>query len=153
MNPPVPVTRIRGRSIGDSGSGDVAKGRVRPERILSCSGIISRDAAERTLAIRVAGRAGVSARHPHQATVRIGYREDVATSTICAFVTRGLEDIAAAEISETSAVVGGIETRPKVVLTQVSDVRGLQRLRTVDDVAVVSTSSPPCTICRLCFRS
>jgi tRNA (guanine6-N2)-methyltransferase len=66
----------------------------------------------------------------------------VKTSTVCAFVTRGLEDIAAAEIGEMSVIAGGIETRPKVVLTQVSDVRGLRRLRTVDDVAVVSASSP-----------
>jgi tRNA (guanine6-N2)-methyltransferase len=70
------------------------------------------------------------------------YREIVETSTVCAFVTRGLEDIAAAEIGETLAAAGGIEIRPKVVLTQASDVRGLRRLRTVDDVAVVSASSP-----------
>ena len=57
-------------------------------------------------------------------------------------MTRGLEDIAAAEIAETSVIAGGIEARPKVVLTQVSDVRGLRRLRTVDDVAVVGASSP-----------
>jgi 23S rRNA G2445 N2-methylase RlmL len=66
----------------------------------------------------------------------------VETSTVCAFVTRGLEDIAAAEIGETSAAAGGLETRPKAVLTQASDVRGFRRLRTVDDVAVVSASSP-----------
>ena len=57
-------------------------------------------------------------------------------------MTRGLEDIATAEIGETPAATGGIETRPKVVLTQTSDVRGLRWLRTVDDVAVVSASSP-----------
>lgn len=74
--------------------------------------------------------------------MRIGYGEGVETSAVCAFVTRGLEDIAAVEIGETSVVAGGIETRPKVVLAQVSDVRGLRRLRTVDDVAVVSASSP-----------
>jgi tRNA (guanine6-N2)-methyltransferase len=64
------------------------------------------------------------------------------TSAVCAFVTRGLEDIAAAEIGETSAAAGGLEIRPKAVLTQASDVRGLRRLRTVDDVAVISASSP-----------
>src|SRR5260370_15771016 len=37
---------------------------------------------------------------------------------------------------------GGIETRAKVGLTQASDVRGFRRLRTVDDVALVSASSP-----------
>jgi len=41
-----------------------------------------------------------------------------------------------------SAAAGGIETRPKLVLLQASDVRGLRRLRTVDDVAVVSAFSP-----------
>jgi len=61
---------------------------------------------------------------------------------VCAFVTRGLEDIAAAEIGEMSAAGGGIETRTKVVLTQAADVGGFRRLRTVDDVAVVSASSP-----------
>jgi tRNA (guanine6-N2)-methyltransferase len=66
----------------------------------------------------------------------------VETSAVCAFVTRGLEDIAAAEIGETLAAAGGIEIRPKVVLTQASDVRGFRRLRTADDVAVVSASSP-----------
>ncbi len=66
----------------------------------------------------------------------------VETSTVCAFVTRGLEDIAAAEIGVTPGATGGIETRPKVVLTQTSNVRGLRRLRTVDDVAVVSATSP-----------
>jgi tRNA (guanine6-N2)-methyltransferase len=64
------------------------------------------------------------------------------TSAVCAFVTRGLEDIAAAEIGETSAAAGSLEIRPKAVLTQASDVRGFRRLRTVDDVAVVSASSP-----------
>jgi tRNA (guanine6-N2)-methyltransferase len=66
----------------------------------------------------------------------------VETATVCAFVTRGLEDIAAAEIGETLAAAGGIKIRPKVVLTQASDVRGFRRLRTADDVAVVSASSP-----------
>jgi tRNA (guanine6-N2)-methyltransferase len=73
---------------------------------------------------------------------RIGYREAVETSAVCAFVTRGLEDIAAAEIGETSAAAGSIETRSKLALMQTSDVRRLRRLRTVDDVAVVSASSP-----------
>ena len=68
--------------------------------------------------------------------------ESPGSSAVCAFVTRGLEDIAAAEIAETPIAVGGIETRPKIVLTQVSDVRGLRRLRIADDVAVVSASSP-----------
>ena len=63
------------------------------------------------------------------------------TSDICAFVTRGLEDIAAAEIDATPVATGDVETRPKVVLTQATDVRGLRHLRTVDDVAVVSASS------------
>ena len=66
----------------------------------------------------------------------------VETSAVCAFVTRGLEDIAAAEIGETPAAAGGIETRAKLVLFRTSDVRRLRRLRTVDDVAVVSASSP-----------
>ncbi len=57
-------------------------------------------------------------------------------------MTRGLEDIATTEIGETPTATGCIETRPKVVLTETSDVRGLRRLRTVDDVAVVSASSP-----------
>jgi len=82
-----------------------------------------------------------SASSPRPAAVGIGYREGVETS-VCAFVTRGLEDIAAAEIGEMSAAAGGIETRPKLVLLQASDVRGLRRLRTVDDVAVVSAFSP-----------
>jgi tRNA (guanine6-N2)-methyltransferase len=66
----------------------------------------------------------------------------VGTPTVCAFVTRGLEDIAAAEIGETVAITGGLETRTKIVLTRASDLRGFRRLRTVDDVAVVSASSP-----------
>ena len=57
-------------------------------------------------------------------------------------MTRGLEDVAAAEIGEMPAAAGGVETRPKVVLAQASDVRGFRQLRTVDDVAVVSASSP-----------
>ena len=64
------------------------------------------------------------------------------TSTVCAFVTRGLEDIAAAEIDEMAVAASGIETRPKIVLTQASDVRVLRRLRTADDVAVVSVFCP-----------
>lgn len=70
------------------------------------------------------------------------YRRGVEASTVCAFVTRGLEDIAAAEIGETSAAADGLEIRPKAVLTRARDVRGFRRLRTVDDVAVVSASSP-----------
>lgn len=62
-------------------------------------------------------------------------------SIVCAFVTRGLEDIAATEIGETSAA-DGLEIRPKAVLTRVFDVCGFRRLRTVDDAAVVSASSP-----------
>lgn len=69
------------------------------------------------------------------------YREDVQTS-VSAFVTRGLEDVAAAEIDDASLATGEVQTRPKVVLAQTSDVRGFLRLRTVDDVAVVSASSP-----------
>lgn len=57
-------------------------------------------------------------------------------------MTRGLEEIAAAEIGEISAAAGGLETRPKAVLTQASDVRGFRGLRTVDDIAVVSAVSP-----------
>jgi tRNA (guanine6-N2)-methyltransferase len=101
----------------------------------------NRDTGERTLAIRVAGRAGVSLAQAARPRCGSGYREGVETSTVCAFVTRGLEDIAAAEIGE-SVGAGGIETRPKLVLMQTSDARGLRRLRTVDDVAVVSASSP-----------
>jgi len=66
----------------------------------------------------------------------------VGTPTVCAFVTRGLEDIAATEIGQTSAAADGIEIRPKVVLAQARDVRGFRRLRMVDDVAVVSASAP-----------
>lgn len=66
----------------------------------------------------------------------------VDTSAICAFVTRGLEDIAAAEVGQTLAAADAVEIRPKVVLTRACDVRGLRRLRTVDDVALVSVSSP-----------
>lgn len=66
----------------------------------------------------------------------------VDTPAICVFVTRGLEDIAAAEVGQTLAAASALEIRPKVVLTRACDVRGFRRLRTVDDVALVSASSP-----------
>jgi tRNA (guanine6-N2)-methyltransferase len=69
------------------------------------------------------------------------YRRDVEVS-VSAFVTLGLEDVAAAEISAAALATGELQTRPKMVLAQTSNLRGFLKLRTVDDVAVVSASSP-----------
>lgn len=55
-----------------------------------------------------------------------------------AFVTRGLEDVAAAEITASSKALLTLDTRAKVVLVQAADPRAFSRLRTVDDVAIVS---------------
>jgi tRNA (guanine6-N2)-methyltransferase len=57
-----------------------------------------------------------------------------------AFVTRGLEDIAAGEIGSVKAL-RALEVRSKVVLAQAADPRAFRHLRTVDDVAVVSARS------------
>jgi 23S rRNA G2445 N2-methylase RlmL len=62
-------------------------------------------------------------------------------ATFAAFVTRGLEDISAAEIAASSNAIRPMETRPKVVLAQAGDPRAFRQLRTVDDVAVVSAQS------------
>jgi len=70
------------------------------------------------------------------------YGESVAGPIFCAFVTRGLEDIAAAEIAESTNAAGGLETRPKLVMAHTADAHGFRDLRTVDDVAVVSAHSP-----------
>lgn len=61
---------------------------------------------------------------------------------ICAFATRGLEAVAAAEITEKVRHTGVPEVRTKAVLVTSGDKRGLRRLRTVDDVAVVAAHSP-----------
>lgn len=62
-------------------------------------------------------------------------------STFSAFVTRGLEDIAAAEITASSSAIRCLETRPKVVMAQAADSQAFRHLRTVDDVAIVSAQS------------
>lgn len=58
-----------------------------------------------------------------------------------AFVTRGLEDIAAAEIKVSLGGVRILETRQKVVLAEAAGPQVFKNLRTVDDVAVVSALS------------
>ncbi len=62
-------------------------------------------------------------------------------SLICAFVTRGLEPIAATEIIENVRHTGAPQVRTKAVLVTTGDLRGLRRLRTIDDVAVVAAHS------------
>lgn len=57
------------------------------------------------------------------------------------FVTRGLEDVAAAEISDSTAIET-TETRAKVVLSRAANPKAFRGLRTVDDVAVVSAQAP-----------
>jgi tRNA (guanine6-N2)-methyltransferase len=62
-------------------------------------------------------------------------------ATFAAFVTRGLEDIAAAEITASSNGIRPLETRPKVVMAHAEDPRAFSHLRTVDDIAIVSAQS------------
>jgi tRNA (guanine6-N2)-methyltransferase len=62
-------------------------------------------------------------------------------ATFAAFATRGLEDIAAAEIAAASSAMHTLETRPKVLMVQALERRAFSQLRTVDDVAVVSAHS------------
>ena len=62
-------------------------------------------------------------------------------ATFAAFATRGLEDIAAEEITANSSAMHALETRPKVVMVQAGDPRAFSHLRTVDDVAVVTAQS------------
>jgi tRNA (guanine6-N2)-methyltransferase len=71
----------------------------------------------------------------------IGYGMGMELATFAAFATRGLEDIAAAELTANSSAVHPLETRPKVVLVQAVDPRAFSHLRTVDDVAIVSAQS------------
>jgi 23S rRNA G2445 N2-methylase RlmL len=72
-------------------------------------------------------------------TIAIGYGVVMELATFAAFVTRGLEDVAAREIDGSS--IPTLEARPKVVLTQAADPRAFRELRVVDDVAVVSAQS------------
>ena len=58
-----------------------------------------------------------------------------------AFVTRGLEDVAAAEMATVSTAVEIAEIRTKVVLGRATGPNAFRQLRTVDDVAVVSAQS------------
>lgn len=58
-------------------------------------------------------------------------------ATFAAFVTRGLEDVAANEMRTDSALVDPVTTRAKVVLGKAANPRAFRNLRTVDDVAVV----------------
>lgn len=62
-------------------------------------------------------------------------------AAFAAFVTRGLEDIAAAEMTASSNGIHPLETRPKVVMAQAGSPRAFSHLRTVDDVAIVSARS------------
>lgn len=62
-------------------------------------------------------------------------------SAYAAFVTRGLEDIAVAEITASPNAMRPLETRPKVVMVQAADSQSFRHLRTVDDVAIVSAQS------------
>jgi tRNA (guanine6-N2)-methyltransferase len=62
-------------------------------------------------------------------------------ATFAAFVTRGLEDIAAAEMTASSNGIRPLETRPKVVMAEAADPRAFRHLRTLDDVAIVSAQS------------
>ena len=63
-------------------------------------------------------------------------------ATFAAFVTRGLEDVASAEIAAGSTLIDAVETRTKVVLCRAADPKAFRHLRTVDDVAVVSAQCP-----------
>ena len=63
-------------------------------------------------------------------------------ATFAAFVTRGLEDVAAAEIAAGSTSIDTVETRVKVVLCRAANPKAFRHLRTVDDVNVVGASSP-----------
>jgi tRNA (guanine6-N2)-methyltransferase len=69
------------------------------------------------------------------------YGMEMEPATFAAFATRGLEDVAAAEIAASSMASHTLETRPKVVLVAASDPRAFLHLRTVDDVAIVSAQS------------
>jgi 23S rRNA G2445 N2-methylase RlmL len=53
-----------------------------------------------------------------------------------------LEDVAAAEIAADATAIDVADTRTKVLLTRAADPKPFRRLRTVDDVAVVSAQSP-----------
>jgi len=74
------------------------------------------------------------------ARLAIGYGGLVEPPIFALFVTRGLEDIAAKEFTTRSRGGRVLETRPKVLLVK-ADIAALKRLRTVDDVAVVSAQS------------
>jgi tRNA (guanine6-N2)-methyltransferase len=70
-----------------------------------------------------------------------GYRMGMEQATFAVFATRGLEDIAAAEISANWSATQPLQTRPKVVLVQADDLGVFRHLRTVDDVATVTAQS------------
>jgi 23S rRNA G2445 N2-methylase RlmL len=63
------------------------------------------------------------------------------SATFAAFVTRGLEDVAAAEIADSTAI-DTVQTRAKIVLGRAANPAAFRLLRTVDDVAVVDTIAP-----------
>lgn len=63
-------------------------------------------------------------------------------ATFAAFATRGLEDVAVAEIAASSKAIEPIEARTKVVLCRGASPEAFRYLRTVDDVAAVAAHSP-----------
>ena len=71
----------------------------------------------------------------------IGYGVRMQLATFAAFVTRGLEDVAVAEIAADSTAIDNVETRAKVVLCRAAVPKAFRHLRTVDDVAVVNAHS------------
>jgi 23S rRNA G2445 N2-methylase RlmL len=63
------------------------------------------------------------------------------SARFAAFVTRGVEDVAAAEIAECPAIdITG--TRARIVLSRAADPTAFRTLRTVDDVAAVAALAP-----------
>jgi tRNA (guanine6-N2)-methyltransferase len=62
-------------------------------------------------------------------------------ATFSAFVTRGLEDLAAAEIAAGATAIEIAEIRAKVVLGRATGPNAFRKVRTVDDVAVVNAHS------------
>lgn len=71
----------------------------------------------------------------------VDYSVEVDPLTFAAFVTRGIEDVAAQEIAADRRVGRLVETRTKVVLAESADTRPYASLRTVDDVAIVGARS------------
>lgn len=72
----------------------------------------------------------------------VAYAGAVDQLVLAAFTTRGLEDVAAAELAETLGHARDLEIRTKLVLFRSADVRRLRGLRTVDDIAVMGAHGP-----------